>query len=204
MCSPEIRDKDGATAMITFAEVTVTSRAEGKRLSERLNDLYNRYGYHQTKNSYFICHDPEAIKKIFARLRSFPEIPYNALYILPQPDSNNRSITTPAAYPSAAVGLPVTAVRDLTTGSEYDSETKDKKPILPVTGGEMITFKLGSAEAGVQVVMTLRTSGTEPKIKYYIEGRGSDKDKISASLDGIVNDLWDSWMEAKKWNLGEP
>lgn len=191
MCSPEIRDKDGVTAMITFAELTVTSRAEGKRLSERLNDLYNKYGYHQTKNSYFICHDPEAITKIFARLRSFP-------------DSNNSSTATPVTYPSGAAGLPVTAVRDLTTGSEYDSETKDKKPILPVTGGEMITFKLGSVEAGVQVVMTLRTSGTEPKIKYYIEGRGSDKDKISASLDGIVNDLRDSWMEAKRWNLGEP
>ncbi|KAG9019489.1 Phosphoglucomutase-3 [Tulasnella sp. 427] len=145
MCSPEIRDKDGVTAMITFAEMTVASRADGKRLSEKLDDLYNN-----------------------------------------------------------AASLPVTAVRDLTTGSEYDSEKDDKKPTLPVTGGEMITFKLGRIEDGVQVVMTLRTSGTEPKIKYYIEGRGSDKEKISASLDGIVNDLRDSWMEAKKWNLGEP
>lgn len=191
MCSPEIRDKDGVTAMVTFAEMTVASRAEGKRLSERLNDLYNKYGYHQTKNGYFVCRDPEVIKKIFARLGSFPEPHYS-------------STVSSAAYPSGAASLPLTAVRDLTTGSAYDSETEDRKPVLPVSGGNMITFKLGSAEEGVQVVMTLRTSGTEPKIKYYIEGRGLDKDKISASLDGIVNDLRDSWMEAKKWNLGEP
>ncbi|KIO34808.1 hypothetical protein M407DRAFT_13475 [Tulasnella calospora MUT 4182] len=148
MCSPEIRDKDGVTAMVTFAEMTVASRAEGKRLSERLNDLYNKYGYHQTKNGYFVCRDPEVIKKIFARLGSFPHY---------------SSTVSSAAYPSGAASLPLTAVRDLTTGSAYDSETEDRKPVLPVSGGNMITFKLGSAEEGVQVVMTLRTSGTEPK-----------------------------------------
>ncbi|KAG9051604.1 Phosphoglucomutase-3 [Tulasnella sp. UAMH 9824] len=150
MCSPEIRDKDGVTALVTFAEMTVASRAEGKRLSDRLNDLYIKYGYHQTKNSYFICRDPEVIKKVFAHMRSFPEPNYSAT-------------VGSAKYPSGAAGLPLTAVRDLTTGSAYDSETEDRKPVLPVSGSQMITFKLGRAEDGVQVVMTLRTSGTEPK-----------------------------------------
>ena len=30
-----------------------------------------RYGYHVSKNSYFICHDRETIKRLFDRLRNF-------------------------------------------------------------------------------------------------------------------------------------
>lgn len=56
----------------------------------------------------------------------------------------------------------VTAVRDLAEGHGFDSETADGKPSLPlVAGGHFLTFKF--AEEGV--VATLRTSGTEPKIK---------------------------------------
>lgn len=61
----------------------------------------------------------------------------------------------------------VTAVRDLTTG--YDSEESDLKAKLPVSkSSHMITFKLDNG-----LVLTLRTSGTEPKIKYYSELRAA-------------------------------
>lgn len=68
------------------------------------------------------------------------------------------------SYRSAFGRYKVTAVRDLAEGHGYDSETADKQPSLPVGAGgtHFLTFKLG--EEGV--VATLRTSGTEPKIKY--------------------------------------
>ena len=54
-------------------------------------------------------------------------------------------------------------MRDLTTG--YDSSRSDKKAILPTDPTtQMITFKFSNG-----IVATLRTSGTEPKIKYYFE-----------------------------------
>jgi Phosphomannomutase len=57
----------------------------------------------------------------------------------------------------------VTRVRDLTTG--YDSGTADHKATLPTSkSSEMITFTFDNG-----LVATLRTSGTEPKIKYYTE-----------------------------------
>jgi phosphomannomutase len=57
----------------------------------------------------------------------------------------------------------VTSVRDLTSG--YDSSQPDKKAILPVSkSSQMITFTFNNG-----LVTTLRTSGTEPKIKYYSE-----------------------------------
>lgn len=58
---------------------------------------------------------------------------------------------------------PIASVRDLTTG--IDTIQPDGRALLPSSkSGQMITF---SFENGV--VITLRTSGTEPKIKYYAE-----------------------------------
>jgi phosphomannomutase len=57
----------------------------------------------------------------------------------------------------------VIGVRDLTTG--YDSSQPDNKAVLPVSrSSQMVTFDFDNG-----LVTTLRTSGTEPKIKYYTE-----------------------------------
>lgn len=57
----------------------------------------------------------------------------------------------------------VKGVRDLTTG--FDSRQSDGKAQLPTSSStQMITFYF---ENGLEA--TLRTSGTEPKIKYYTE-----------------------------------
>lgn len=57
----------------------------------------------------------------------------------------------------------IVGTRDLTTG--YDSSQEDLKATLPVSrSSEMITFTFDNG-----LVVTLRTSGTEPKIKYYTE-----------------------------------
>lgn len=55
-------------------------------------------------------------------------------------------------------------MRDLSEEHGFDSESADGRPRLPLVGGgaHFLTFRLG--EAGV--VATLRTSGTEPKIKW--------------------------------------
>lgn len=68
-------------------------------------------------------------------------------------------------YPKSVGGdrFAITAVRDLTTG--HDSSQPDQRAILPVSSSsQMITFTFGNG-----CVLTLRTSGTEPKIKYYSE-----------------------------------
>lgn len=57
----------------------------------------------------------------------------------------------------------IESVRDLTTG--FDSSQPDNKAVLPVSSSsQMITFSFDNG-----MVVTLRTSGTEPKIKYYTE-----------------------------------
>lgn len=68
-------------------------------------------------------------------------------------------------YPTSILGgqYSIKSVRDMTTG--YDSSTIDHRPVLSIsTSSQMITFNFDNG-----LIATLRTSGTEPKIKYYAE-----------------------------------
>ena len=61
-------------------------------------------------------------------------------------------------YPHTLGGLNVTAVSDLTV--YWDS--RRGTPRLPRSSGQMIQF--WAAGEGVKITLTLRTSGTEPKV----------------------------------------
>lgn len=68
-------------------------------------------------------------------------------------------------YPTGIIDgqYKIIGIRDLTTG--YDNTQPMNKAILPVsTSTQMITFNFDNG-----LVATLRTSGTEPKVKYYTE-----------------------------------
>ena len=67
-------------------------------------------------------------------------------------------------YPAKVGAYEVSHVVDLTVG--YDSRAADLKSTIPKQSGQVITFFL--ANGGV---ITFRTSGTEPKIKFYFEVR---------------------------------
>jgi hypothetical protein len=74
----------------------------------------------------------------------------------------------PLRYPAEIFGVKVLGVRDLTLS--YDSTYPGGVPSLPAgvanVGGHMITFTL---DHGCRI--TLRTSGTEKKVKFYIEAK---------------------------------
>jgi len=107
---------------------------------------------------------------------------------------------------------------DLTLG--YDSTNPPMyKPSLPLSSGHMIQFRAAS-KGGLKTVLTIRTSGTEPKvricqwgrgryedfqqIKYYLEGSGQDRDAVQNVLKEVVKELGDEWMQAGLNKLGRP
>ncbi|KAL1139480.1 hypothetical protein AAG570_006464, partial [Ranatra chinensis] len=147
MCGTAVLDKDGVSAAVRVAELAsyLFATTGNPSLINKLEEIYLKYGYHISNNSYFICHHPEVIKRIFERLRNF-----------------KGELNT---YPGSIMEGKhrVTWVRDLTTG--FDSSKPDKKATLPVSkSSQMVTFGFDNG-----LVATLRTSGTEPKIKYYTE-----------------------------------
>ena len=139
-----------------------------------LDSLKTRYGYYMTRNKYFICHDPPTIKRIFAGIR------------------NNGQ------YPQACGRFPIRYVRDLTLG--YDNEQQGNRPVLPVSSGsEMLTFTFENG-----AIITLRTSGTEPKIKYYCEFHAETKDAALRELNELVDCMVETFLQPDHYGLIRP
>lgn len=70
MFSPTVLDKDGVSAACHLATMRCYVRQhENISLTQKLNKIYETYGYHSTIVSYYLCYDPELIKRIFERIR---------------------------------------------------------------------------------------------------------------------------------------
>lgn len=88
--------------------------------------------------------------------------------------------------------------RDLTAG--FDTATADNRPELPVDPEtQMITCELEG-----DVRFTARASGTEPKIKLYIEARASPSDTARAAAESVFDDLLKEWFKPEQNGLTLP
>lgn len=138
--------------------------SQNKTLNSQLGEIYSTYGYHMSNNSYYICHDPKTINTMFDRIRNF---------------------SGPTTYPSSILNgkYVVTTIRDLTTG--YDNSQPENKAVLPVSANsQMITFNFANG-----LVCTLRTSGTEPKVKYYSELCADPEIKDVVAIENTLNEM---------------
>ncbi|CAG8533781.1 4888_t:CDS:10 [Acaulospora colombiana] len=191
MVETGIRDKDGVSATVrTSSSVSLILGVTGTHPE--------LYGYFETNNSYFICNDPAVIDSIFHRLRNYPSTS-------PGQHQDTWKGANGATYPSSIGSLKINSIRDLTSGFGYDSTTPTLQPELPLSGGHMVTFRAGSTQnGGAAITLTIRTSGTEPKIKYYLEGQGENRDLIKSVLKKVVEELRTEWMQASQNSLQEP
>ncbi|CAG9864289.1 unnamed protein product [Phyllotreta striolata] len=177
LVTTEILDKDGVSACAQMVTCASYVYSQGKTMDQMLAEIFDKYGLHITNNSYYICKDADVIERIFERLRNF------------------RGQNT---YPESVLNgkYKIKNIRDLTTG--YDDNQQDKKAILPVSpSSQMITFYFENG-----TVCTLRTSGTEPKIKYYVELCASPDNKdagaIKSTLDEMVKGICEEFLEPAK------
>ncbi|XP_056183579.1 glucose 1,6-bisphosphate synthase isoform X2 [Falco biarmicus] len=178
MCGTSVLDKDGVSAAVVIAEMATYLEGKNLTLAQKLIEIYETYGYHISKTSYFLCYDPPAIKRIFEKLRNF--------------DGSQ-------SYPDFCGIYNILHVRDITTG--YDSSQPNKKSVLPVSkSSQMITFTFQNG-----CVATLRTSGTEPKIKYYAEmcalPEQSDRGVLEEELQKLIEALIENFLEPDKNGL---
>ncbi|XP_072318522.1 glucose 1,6-bisphosphate synthase [Eucyclogobius newberryi] len=178
LCGGLVPEKDGVSAAVVVAEMATFLRHNNLSLSQQLQNIYHTYGFHVSRTSYVICHDPHTVNRIFARIRDFEGS---------------------GSYPKTCGSWRILDVRDI--GTAYDSRQVDCRGVLPVSGGHMITFWLENG-----VTATLRTSGTEPKIKMYVEicgeaGERSNVSQLEAELNAVIASLLDEFLEPKKNHL---
>ena len=147
---PDIaHDKDGIAAAVVF----LRGCKDWPSCSPwaRLQQLHEAYGYFHTINTYWRSPDMSTTSAVFDQVRCIEK-----------------------PYPKFVGGRAVVRWRDLTVG--YDSGTDDHSPDLPVSkSSEMITCwleKVDGTDKGIR--FTVRASGTEPKIKIYLECHSND------------------------------
>ncbi|XP_062872749.1 glucose 1,6-bisphosphate synthase [Trichomycterus rosablanca] len=178
LCGRTVLDKDGVSAAVVVAELASYLNTKNLTLNQQLRNIYEMYGYHISKTSYVICNDPMTVKRIFSRLRNFEG---------------------EGVYPKICGGYSIDHIRDVTTG--YDSSQPDQKCVLPLSkSSQMVTFTFQNG-----IVATLRTSGTEPKIKYYTEFCAqpgeSDLSSLEEELIKVTSALVEEFLEPVKNNL---
>jgi phosphomannomutase len=103
---------------------------------------------------------------MFAKLRNFNSTSHH---------DENEDDTSKYTYPDRCGKYKINKIRDLTVGVIVDFENGGvrTKPLFPSSrSSQMITFYFDNG-----CIMTIRTSGTEPKIKWYTEIRQLDKSK---------------------------
>jgi phosphomannomutase len=169
-------DKDGVRAAAVLYELAAQLAAKGETLWSKREEIFKKIGFFAANNHYFFCHEPSIMKNVFDKMR------HGGNYL----DSIGE--------------YKVTRVRDLTEG--YDSLTADHLPTLPVSKStQMITFFFENG-----CVATLRGSGTEPKLKYYIEHHGAyeEKEKVKAELDSIVKAIIKECLDPETSGLIAP
>lgn len=190
MCDRRVPDKDGVSATVHVASLASYLYSRGSSLVAQLQALYAQYGYHISHNSYYVCHDPATIQKIFRRIRNY----YG-----------------PGQYPKNVGGCEIVHIHDLTAGVRIP-EKNNSGPHLNVLGtgldqeyrgGEMVQFECAG---GLRV--TVRTSGTEPKLKYYTEFVCTattipEQEKMKIKLKEIVQAFIDELIQPKENGLIE-
>ncbi len=147
------RDKDAVVTTLLIAEMAAKYAAEGTSIPEKLEELYEKYGYYKEGISAITKggkSGAEEIAAIMTKLR------------------NNT--------PVELAGQRVAILRDFKMQTEKDmiAGTEAK---LDLPSSNVIQFVL---EDGTHI--TARPSGTEPKIKYYYGVKADSAEAVEAKL----------------------
>lgn len=137
------RDKDAAIAALLMAELVSSLKDEGKTLLQQLDELYAKYGVYYETLQNFAYQGAEGGAIMAAIMKGLRE------------------------HPPTTVGAhTVVSVIDRSTGKEYSPATKEPIGEISDTKGDVLIFNLSDDK---QTRLTVRPSGTEPKLKVYTQ-----------------------------------
>lgn len=138
-----VRDKDAVSACALLAEICTWAKDQGKTLYDVLLDVYMEYGYALNKTINVVKPGKTGADEIKAMMDSFRKNP-----------------------PKEIGGSPVICFKDYNSLTEFDAEGNQKSLDMPQTSNVLQWYTVDGTKVSV------RPSGTEPKIKFYIEVRG--------------------------------
>ncbi|HMI91227.1 MAG TPA: phospho-sugar mutase [Polyangiales bacterium] len=167
-----VRDKDGIAAAVVAAQLAEQLAARGQTLFDQLDALYLRHGVHASGQRSLRLSGVDGLARGRAALQRLRERP-----------------------PEQLAGRPVRAVRDLLAAGE--GAALPSTDLLIWELGDEGAFEPGAGDDGGRGAgqrVAIRPSGTEPKIKVYLDVRepvASDQSVAAARAraDEIVAEL---------------
>ncbi|EJZ66215.1 phospho-sugar mutase [Barnesiella intestinihominis] len=167
-----VRDKDSVSSISLMAEIAAWAKDKGMTMYQMLQDIYIKYGYSKEKGISVVRKGKSGAEEIVAMMKNFRENPMKELG-----------------------GSPVILVKDYASLEVTDVVNGTKSKLdMPVTSNVLQYFSADGSK------VSIRPSGTEPKIKFYIEVRGIKMDNY-ADYDA-ANAAADAKIEAIKKELG--
>ena len=138
-----VRDKDAVSACSLLAEICAWAKDQGKTLFDVLMDIYVEYGFSLNKTINVVRPGKAGADEIKAMMENFR-----------------------ANRPQEIAGAKVVCTKDFQTLTQYDGDGQAAPLDMPEKSNVLQWF----TSDGLKV--SVRPSGTEPKIKFYIEVKG--------------------------------
>ncbi len=136
-----VRDKDSVSAAILFGEIAAWAKDNGKTLYEMLQDIYVEYGFSKEKGISVVKEGRTGAEEIESMMKNFRENPIQQI-----------------------AGSKVVLIKDYVTLKAKDLVLEEEFTLeMPTTSNVLQYFTEDSTK------VSIRPSGTEPKIKFYIE-----------------------------------
>ena len=143
------RDKDSVSAISLMAEALAWAKENNMSFLEMLQDIYLKYGFSREEGISVVRPGKTGADEIVAMMKNFRANPQKSLG-----------------------GSPVVTIKDYSDLNCTDVQTgKVEKMDFPTTSNVLQYFTADGSK------ISIRPSGTEPKIKFYIEVRGTMKSK---------------------------
>lgn len=165
-----VRDKDAVSACSLLAEICAWAKDQGKTLYDVLMEIYVEYGFSKETTVNVVKPGKSGAEEIKAMMDNFRANP-----------------------PKEIGGSAVSLIKDYKTLELTDAQGNVSKLDMPETSNVLQYFTVDGTKISV------RPSGTEPKIKFYIEVKGEmGCPKCYASADAEA----EKKVEAVRKSLG--
>ena len=141
LCEDFVRDKDAVSACVILAEIAAWAKDQGLSLYQLLQKIYVEYGFSKEKGISVVKKGKSGAEEIEAMMKKFRENPLTEI-----------------------AGSKVTYFYDYSTlkGKDY-AENETVTLDMPTTSNVLQYFTEDNTK------VSIRPSGTEPKIKFYCE-----------------------------------
>ena len=165
MAEDFVRDKDAVSACSLLAEICAYAKDQGKTLYELLMDIYMEYGFSHEFTINVVKPGKSGADEIKAMMENFRTNP-----------------------PKEIAGSKVIISKDFQSLEQTDANGVVTKLDMPETSNVLQWF----CEDGTKV--SVRPSGTEPKIKFYLELKGEMKctgcyERCVKEADAKIDDI---------------